>query len=68
MADLRLQQCLISASLQSKIYLMPFVYKQEKKFPVIIPIVLLLLWMAGSTWYWVCEVKGLCTDSVVINK
>ena len=47
---------------------MPFVYKQEKKFPVIVPIILLSLWMTGSTWYWVCEVKGLCSDSVVINK
>ena len=47
---------------------MPFVYKQEKKFPVIVPITLLIFWMAGSTWYWTCEVKDLCGDSVVINK
>lgn len=53
---------------QYHVVAMPFVYKQEKKFPVIIPIILLILWMTGSTWYWVCEVKGLCTDSVVIDK
>ena len=47
---------------------MPFVYKQEKKFPVIIPVVLLVLWMAGSAWYWVCEVKGRCGESVVIDR
>ena len=47
---------------------MPFVYKQEKKFPVIIPVVLLVLWMTGSTWDWGCEVKDMCSESVVIDR
>lgn len=46
---------------------MPFVFKKEKKFPVIVPVVLLVLWITGSAWYWVCEVKDMCGDSVVIE-
>ncbi len=29
---------------------------------ILIPIVLLLTWLGGGTWYWVCQVRGLCSE------
>lgn len=29
---------------------------------ILIPIVLLLTWLGGGTWYWVCQVRGLCDE------
>jgi len=47
---------------------MPFVYK--KKNPrrwLWLPVTLLVLWMAGSTWYWTCVVKLQCEGSVAFG-
>ncbi len=27
-----------------------------------IPLVLLIIWLGGGTWYWVCQVRGYCGD------
>ena len=32
-----------------------------------IPIILLVIWMIGSTWYWMCGVKDLCQGESVID-
>lgn len=42
--------------------------KEKKKIPVWIPLILLFIWMIGSSWYWMCGVKGMCTGSSVLNE
>ncbi|NOY17031.1 MAG: hypothetical protein GXP23_08880 [Gammaproteobacteria bacterium] len=42
--------------------------KEKKRISVKIPLILLAIWMAGSTGYWVCEVKGLCESGSVLDK
>ena len=42
--------------------------KEKKKLSVKIPLILLLIWMIGSTSYWMCGVKGMCTGSSVLNE
>jgi len=32
---------------------------------IILPVVLLLGWLGGGTWFWVCQVRGLCGDEPV---
>jgi hypothetical protein len=39
--------------------------KEKKKMSPLIPAALLLLWVVGSTWYWMCGVKDMCGDSVI---
>ena len=42
--------------------------KEKKKMSPLIPAILLVIWMIGSTWYWMCGVKGMCTgDSVLVE-
>ena len=42
--------------------------KEKKNIPVWIPLVVLLIWMIGSSWYWMCGVKGMCTGSSVLSE
>lgn len=42
--------------------------KEKKNVPVWIPLILLLLWMIGSTTYWMCGVKGMCEGSSVLQE
>jgi len=42
--------------------------KEKKRISVKIPLILLAVWIAGSTGYWVCEVKGLCESGSVLDK
>ena len=39
--------------------------KEKKKLSVKVPLILLIVWMIGSTWYWMCGVKDLCGSSVI---
>ena len=39
--------------------------KEKKKMSPLIPAALLVLWIVGSTWYWMCGVKDMCGDSVI---
>ncbi len=40
--------------------------KQKKQISVKIPLILLAVWIIGSSWYWVCGVKDVCGDGSVL--
>jgi len=42
--------------------------KQKKRISVKIPLILLALWILGSSGYWVCGVKDLCGGDSVLNE
>ncbi len=42
--------------------------KEKKRISVKIPLILLAVWILGSTWYWMCGVKDLCDDGSVLNE
>jgi hypothetical protein len=42
--------------------------KEKKRLSVKIPLILLIIWMAGSTWYWMCGVKGMCEGPSVLKE
>ena len=42
--------------------------KEKKKISVKIPLILLLLWIIGSTWYWMCGVKDMCEGPSVLDE
>jgi len=42
--------------------------KGKKKISVMVPLILLAVWMLGSSWYWMCGVKDLCGGGSVLNE
>ena len=42
--------------------------KEKKRLSVKIPLILLVIWLTGSTWYWMCGVKGMCEGPSVLSE
>jgi len=42
--------------------------KEKKRISVKVPLILLAVWMLGSTWYWMCGVKDLCGGGSVLEE
>jgi hypothetical protein len=40
--------------------------KEKKRLSVKIPLILLVIWLIGSTGYWMCGVKGMCEGPSVL--
>jgi hypothetical protein len=41
--------------------------KEKKRLSVKIPLILLTIWLLGSTGYWMCGMKGMCEGPSVLD-
>ena len=42
--------------------------KEKKRISVKVPLILLAVWLLGSSWYWMCGVKDLCGGVSVLEE